>query len=486
MRNAVHSIGASLAIVAATAVFGAAAIGCEEGPPPNVPPQPSGTPTSTAPYAVPAMPGQPGADAVTPQVTAPPAPAPAGGSQMNAQAMALYGQGVAAFGNADLRGAEVAFRQAATADPTAYRAHYSRGAVLERLGRPSEALSSYQRAFEVVPEYTDAMVAYATLQASEGAVSDADAFLTERRGRLPKSAALASALAEVKSLAKDSASAQQIAQEALKLDPSHAPAMMAIARDHWRARRLDLALYALKAILDGFGDANPARDRNNADAHLLRAVILLEQDKRVGAVEAYRRAMELRPDLVLPRVRVATYLLETGGAVEAVPILEGALRYDAENLAAHLCMGDAQRLLGNYAKAKEEFEWVKLKDGNLAPVYYNFGLLYLFAPSLDGLTPTQQVEAAIAELTRFKELRSKTDPTDVDELLSRANLKKAELVALAAANAAPAEPPPEPTGEPGAGTDEPPAAPPAPAPTGEPGAGEEHPQPADGGDGDGG
>ena len=94
-------------------------------------------------------------------------------------------------------------------------------------------------------------------QARRGKVSAADSFLTRQRGKRPKSAALAAALAEVKSLQKDTASAQSLAQESLKLDPTYAPAMMTIARDHYRNRRLDLSLYALKAIVDGFGPDNP-------------------------------------------------------------------------------------------------------------------------------------------------------------------------------------------------------------------------------------
>jgi len=41
---------------------------------------------------------------------------------------------------------------------------------------------------------------------------------------------------------KDTGSAQRIAQEALKINPDYRPAMVIIARDHYRNRRLDLAL----------------------------------------------------------------------------------------------------------------------------------------------------------------------------------------------------------------------------------------------------
>jgi tetratricopeptide (TPR) repeat protein len=289
-------------------------------------------------------------------------------------------------------------------------------------------------------------------------LSKADSFLLKKRQKLPKSAALAAALAEVKSLQKDTASAQEIAQEALKIDPSYSPAMMTIARDHYRNRRLDLALYALKAVLDGFGPDNPPRDKDNAEAHLLRAYIWHEQDLRPLAMGAFRKALELRPDLVVARLRLATYLLESGGAQEALPMLQTAIRYDSDNLDAHLGLGDAYRLTGQFADAKKEFEWVKSKNANLPQVHYNLGLLYLFAPSVPGMSKKQQVNAAIAAFEKFKELSPTHEQTDVEELLNRANLKKAEIEALEKAkNPQPVTPPTPPAG----GTPQPQ---PAPAP----------------------
>ncbi len=47
-----------------------------------------------------------------------------------------------------------------------------------------------------------------------------------------------------------------------------------MARDHYRARKLDLAKYALQAMLEGFGESSPARDKDNAEAHLLRGLML--------------------------------------------------------------------------------------------------------------------------------------------------------------------------------------------------------------------
>jgi Tfp pilus assembly protein PilF len=376
---------------------------------------------------------------------------------MNAQAKVLYQQGMAAFANGQLAQAEGLFKQATGADPKAFQAFYSLGVVEERLGR-SGAAASYRKAYTIAPKYERALVAYGLLQARQGKISEADAFLSEKRGRMQKSAAIAAALAEVKSLAKDTSAAQRIAQEALKIDPDYRPAMVTIARDHYRNRRLDLALYALKAILDGFDAENPPRDKNNAEAHLLRAYIWAEQGYRADAMGAFRRAMELRPDLVQARLRLATYLLEAGGAAEALPVLQKAIHYDANNLAAHLSLGDAHRLLGQFPEAKREFEWVLKRDSSLPQVHYNLGLLYLFAPKIPGMMPMTQVDAAIRSIEKFAKLRRKDDPDDHEELLRRAKLKKSELEALR--KAAQPQPPPKPA----TGAAKPPGAqPPAPA-----------------------
>lgn len=419
----------------AFALLGSLLLGCEE-PPAKVPPQPQ--PTGTMPYGTAPYPTAPGV--APPGQGAPPVPAGA----MNPQASAVYQQGVQAFNAGQLQQALTLFTQATQADGNAYPAFYSLGTVQERLNQLSAAAASYQRAYTIKVDYTPAMVAYALVLAKQGSLSEADAFLTERRGKFPKSAPILTGLAEVKSLEKDTASAQDIAQEALKYDPAYAPAMMVLARDHYRNRRLDLSLYALRAILDGFDADNPARDKTNPEGHLLRAFIWAEQGHRNLAIEAFRKVVELRPDVVVARLRLATYLLESNGAAEAKPILQTALQYDSENLGAHLSLGDAYRLLEEYPQAEQEFKWVLARDASLPQVHYNLGLLYLFAPAVPGMSEKQQVEAALVSLNKFKELRRKSDPDDHDELINRAVLKKAEIEALEQANNPPPPPPPEP------------------------------------------
>jgi tetratricopeptide (TPR) repeat protein len=439
---------ARLQSVIALVLAAAALAGCPSET--TTPQQPVGPRPGYPNVMVPPRPGSGGVQYGVPD------PAPAGAAAMNAEAQNFYRQGMEAWAAGNLQAAQGFFTQATQADSQAYQAYYSLGAVQERLKTYSAALSSYERAFTIIPDYERAMVAYGMLLASkQNKLSEADEFFTRKRQKLPKSAALIAAQAEVKSLNRDTAGAQQLAQEALKINPSYAPAMMTIARDHYRNRRLDLSLYALKAVLDGFGPDNPPRDKDNAEAHLLRAFIWAETDQRPLAMEAFRRAVELRPDIVVARLMLATYLLESGGADEALPMLQQALAFDSDNVAAHLRLGDAYRLTGQFPQALKEFEWVKARDASMAEVHYNMGLLYLLAPSVPGMNAKQQVDAAIASFNKFKDLRPKGEASDVDELLKRATTKKEEIEALEAAKRPqPAAPPP---GTGGAKTAPPPA-----------------------------
>jgi tetratricopeptide (TPR) repeat protein len=356
-----------------------------------------------------------------------------GSAGLSAAASGPYQQGLNAFAAGDLNTARSSFAKAGQADPRCHQCFYSLGVVQERM-RDAGAASSYRQSYTIKPDYEPAIIAGGLLQARKGQLAEADAFLTQKRGQMPKSAAVAGALAEVKSLQKDTGSAQRIAQEALKINPDYRPAMVTIARDHYRNRRLDLALYALQAILDGFEPVaeNPPRDKENAEALLLRGLIWREQGNRAGAIEQFRKAVQKRPDLVEGRVQLGTYLLEAGNAEEALPIIEGAVRYDSENIAAHLNLGDCYRLLGRWADAKREFEWVLARDASLPQVHYDLGLMYLFAPSIPGMTAKQQVAEAQKELKKFQELRKKDVPDDSDELLNRAKLKEGELSAASA------------------------------------------------------
>lgn len=350
--------------------------------------------------------------------------------KINAAAAQAYAQGLEAFRNGDLRGAQTQFVTATQADSNAYQAYYSLGVIKERLGDADGAHASYLKALAIVRDFEPAIVAAGSVLALNGQADEAERFLRGYVAKMPKSAAATAALAEVKSIQGDSGSAQRLAQEALKKNPDYRPAMVVLARDHYRNRRLDLAQYTLKGILDGFGPENPPRDKDNAEAIMLRGLIHKEQGNRGAALDALRRAVELRPDLAEARLHLGVALLEAGNADEAVGHLETAGRYDPNNVYVRLNLGDAYRLKGRVDDARKQLEWVAARKPDLGQVHYNLGLLYLFSESVPGFTPVEAAQKAIEELETFQKVKSRADaPSDTDELITRAKSKKAVIEA---------------------------------------------------------
>lgn len=355
-----------------------------------------------------------------------------------------YDRGFKAWMNGDLPGAKTAFKEATEKDSKAAPAYYSLGCVLERLGDNAGAQQAYRQAYSAKSDYELAMGGYALNLARTGHGGEADTFLQDKKNKFPQSARIANYLAEVKSLAKDSAGAQQLAGEALRIDPNFKDAMVTIARDHHRAGRAELASYALRAILDGFGQGTPARDPDNAEAHLLRGLIERDAGLRIAALKDFEAARAKRPDLVEAAIQIGAMKLEAGNAQEAQPILESAVRFAPQHPLAHLNLGDCYRLLTRYADAKKELDTALSLDSTLSAAHYDMGLMYLFAPSFPGMSAGDQVTAALRELNTYRQMRGPKAPPgvsdDIDELITRATQKQKDMNMAAAppASAAPA------------------------------------------------
>lgn len=374
----------------------------------------------------------------------------AGTSGLTGAARSAYERGWQAWLSGDLQGAKKGFSEAMSLDPKSPAPPYSLGIVQERLGDLAGAQQSYRAAFTANPDHELSMCSYALSLAGSGHPGEADTFLKDKLGKRDKSPRLYACAGEVKSIAKDHGSAQQLAQQALNIDPDFKEAMVVVARDHYRARKMDLAKYALQAILDGFGDASPARDKDNAEARLLRGLIYREGGARAVALTDFETAVKKRPDMVEALVNLGSMRLEAGNANDAVPVLESAVRFAPNNAIAHLNLGDAYRLQGKYADAKKEFDQALSHDSSLAAAHYDLGLMYLTAPNIPGTSADAQVSTAIKELETYKTMRGPKPPPGVDDqiddLLARAKAKQAELKNAVAAQAAAAAPAPAASG----------------------------------------
>jgi tetratricopeptide (TPR) repeat protein len=385
------------------------------------------------------------------QVVAVAAGPAAAAEDMPSDARDAYSRGFQAWAAGDLQGARTAFSDAASKAPKAGSPRYSLGCVLERLGDTQGALDAYRVAYTTNPKLDVAAGGYALLLARTGRGPDAEQFIADKRAQNPDSVQLMAYNAEVKSIEGDSPGCQKIAQDALTKQPDFKDAMIVIARDYYRARRWDLARYALQAILDGADDGSiPPRDKGNGEALLIRG--LIERDtpgQRKQSLSDLALAIARRPDLFEAYVNLGEMKLEAGNASEAQGPLEKAVKYAPNVAVAHVDLGECYRLLGRPGDAKKEYDTTLGLESTMAGAHYDLGLLYLFSPNVPGVaSPDDQLAKAIQEFETFKSMRGakvgKGAGDDVDDLLNNAKRKQSELnmKKQAAAQAAAAPPPP--------------------------------------------
>ena len=346
---------------------------------------------------------------------------------MSSKAEKALKSGQKAFEKGDLKGAQTQFQAAIKADKNAYLAHYALGVVQERLGNVSGASKSYRAAIDIVSDHDASIVGYCLVLSRQSNHDQAFDFAQKKLNEWGPSAALVAVKGEIRSMQGRSGEAQELSQQALKIDPNYKPAMVTLARDQYRARRIDLALYALTGILDGYGGDKPPRDKDNAEARMLRGLIYAERGLKGPSMEEMERALKQRPDLVEAHLILSNYMMEAGNAKDARSHLESAVRYDSKNVGAHLQLGDAYRLLGRPDDARRELEWVLKAEPNQAAAHYNLGLVFLLSGAIKGLTETQAVDKAIEHLDAYKARAVRGGPDDVDELLTRAKTKQAML-----------------------------------------------------------
>lgn len=425
--NPVVAVAASLAL--------ASLVGCAEATPaPSVPAAaapPSAAPvqSATKPAAKADTPAakQADADAVKPVVYATEKKVPLVGAAKNS-----FDGASKAFGEGRLSDAKAAFEKAANEAPKSAAPLVGVGAVLERLGDVAGAVEVYKRAAALEPDDADAARALVLALAANGRAAEAVDLARARADKYTKSAAAATLYSEAASVSGDSATAQSEAQRALALDSSYVPAMVAVARDHYRAGRVSMTAYALKALLDGIDETTPPRAKDNPEALLLRAVIdRRTPGRRAQALEAFSKVFAARPDLTEAALALGIMKLEAGNAEEAIVSLETAARFAPKNAFVATALGDAYRLAGRFGEAKSVLEKALTLDGSLAAPHYNLALLFLYAGDEAGLAPEARYAAAQREMEAYLGLRGPKAPPgvddDADSLLATAKQKLAEV-----------------------------------------------------------
>jgi Tfp pilus assembly protein PilF len=196
--------------------------------------------------------------------------------------------------------------------------HFLAGQLLERLGRRDEAIEAYRRALAGDAGYLDARVALGRALAESGQVAEAaQAFekaleIKIERLREPFAAGL-----ERLGLG-DRETALRRMHEVFHAAPRLADACLARALELLRCDEHEHALVELDHAID-MAPRYP-------DVHNLRGIVLCALDRPAEAVSAFRRAAELCPWQVVPRLNAAFAHLRAGQPAEAEAELESILR----------------------------------------------------------------------------------------------------------------------------------------------------------------
>src|SRR5205809_869546 len=199
-------------------------------------------------------------------------------------------------------------------DPDSPIAHSNLGELLDRQGRPAEAIDHFQQALRLKPDFPLAHNNWGMALKGQGRPAEAiDHF-----------------------------------QQALRLKPD-----FAIAHNNWGTALGQLGEPA--EAIDHFQQALRI-DPNFALAQSNWGAALLQQGKPAEAIGHFQEALRINPDFALARSNWGAALLQQGQPVEAIEQLQQALRVQPDLAEAHANLGLALAQQGKLAEATEHYQ----------------------------------------------------------------------------------------------------------------------------------
>jgi tetratricopeptide (TPR) repeat protein len=198
--------------------------------------------------------------------------------------------------------------------------------------------------------------------------------LREVRGRLAGPVAQGDSIAE------------GAARATLARDPGNVPALVALAMAFEAQGRPEAARTVLES----------ARQEAPDDATVWNRLGLVHRTLGDGqrALESWRKASELRPDLVDALVNQGLALVEAEDHAAAQPVLERAVQIAPGHAAAWLDLGNAYRGAGRADAARRAYESALSADPGMADAWFNLGVLALDGHRAD-VPDTTRLEQAL-------------------------------------------------------------------------------------------
>ena len=186
--------------------------------------------------------------------------------------------------------------------------------------------------------------------------------------------------------------AEDLAREAIRADKGNVAALVALASAFRQQGRSELA----RAVLEdtarlATGDATVWNGRGWVESGIGRPR---------QALEAWKKATELRSDLGEAQANYGRAAGEAGGFPAAVAALEVAVKVVPKRSSAWLDLGNAYLGARKFADAKRAYDRALSLDPGLADAYFDLGVLYLDG-ELEGMPTAVRLQDALASFEQF-------------------------------------------------------------------------------------
>ena len=235
--------------------------------------------------------------------------------------------------------------------PDFAEAHNNLGNALAIQGRLAEAVASYQRALALKPQYVDAHSNLCNALREQGRLAEAGVpqALIPGQETEPDKSSIPQILAVARShfQAGRLEEAEQLYRQILDVDPDHVDALNLLGVIAGQTNRIDRAIDCFRAALRLKPDF--------AEAQCNLGNVFVIQRRLPEAIECFRQSVRSKPDYAVAYSNLGNALREQGQLDEAVATLRQALRLAPGFADAHSNLGLALQAQGKSAEAQASF-----------------------------------------------------------------------------------------------------------------------------------
>ena len=223
-----------------------------------------------------------------------------------------------------------AYQRAITLKPDYSEAYFNIGNVLQELGELGEAIAAYSRALEIRPDYAAALNNMANALKTQGQY---DQSIAAYRRALLIEPTYAEALNNMGNALKEQGNlddAMAAYRRALEIKPKYAVAVNNLANALKDLRKHDEAIATYRHAIE--------IDPSYAAAYNNMGNALREQGKLEDAISSYRHAVELNPKLVDTLYNMSVLLFEVGETTQSISGYKRILELDPGHASAEARM----------------------------------------------------------------------------------------------------------------------------------------------------